>query len=210
MRGADMAVDKDNLIKTISDMISGIDYVRVKDVPDIGLYMDQVTSFMEKELKSAKRHDDDKILTKTMINNYAKNKLLPPPDKKKYSREHLLLLTFIYYFKSFLSISDIENLLRPVTERYFGSERGMDISRVYEKICEATVKRVRDMKSDIKATYEASGEIFGPSEDDDDFLRLFAFICELGADIYVRKMIVEKLIDMTANERLESDTHSSV
>ncbi len=205
-----MAVDKDNLIKTISDMISGIDYVRVKDVPDIGLYMDQVTSFMEKELKSAKRHVDDKILTKTMINNYAKNKLLPPPDKKKYSREHLLLLTFIYYFKSFLSISDIENLLRPVTERYFGSERGMDISRVYEKICEATVKRVRDMKSDIKATYEASGEIFGPSEDDDDFLRLFAFICELGADIYVRKMIVEKLIDMTANERLESDTHSSV
>lgn len=205
-----MAVDKDNLLKTISDMISGIDYVRVKDVPDIGLYMDQVTSFMEKELKSAKRHVDDKILTKTMINNYAKNKLLPPPDKKKYSREHLLLLTFIYYFKSFLSISDIENLLRPVTERYFGSERGMDISRVYEKICEATVKRVRDMKSDIKATYEASGEIFGPSEDDDDFLRLFAFICELGADIYVRKMIVEKLIDMTANERLESDTHSSV
>ncbi len=59
---------------------------------------------------------DDKILTKTMINNYAKNNLLPPPVKKKYSKEHLLVMIFIYYFKNFLSIKDIETMLTPITE----------------------------------------------------------------------------------------------
>ena len=46
-----------------------------------------------------------------MINNYAKNDLLPPPIKKKYSKEHVLLLIFIYYYKGILSISDIQKVL---------------------------------------------------------------------------------------------------
>lgn len=54
-----------------------------------------------------------------MINNYAKNDLLPPPLKKKYSKEHLLVLVFIYYFKSILSITDIQALLKPITDTYF-------------------------------------------------------------------------------------------
>ena len=56
---------------------------------------------MDKRLAKSRRYDNDKILTKTMINNYAKNDLLPPPVKKKYSKEHMLLLIFIYYFKIF-------------------------------------------------------------------------------------------------------------
>ena len=57
-----------------------------EDIPDIGLYMDQVTTLMDTRLAGSKRYPDDKILTKTMINNYTKNHLLPPSDKKKYSR----------------------------------------------------------------------------------------------------------------------------
>ena len=75
-----------------------LDYVLPEDLPNIELYMDQVTTFMEEQLASSKRYPEDKILTKTMINNYAKNNLLPSPEKKRYSREHLLLLIFIYYF----------------------------------------------------------------------------------------------------------------
>ena len=66
--------------------------MRPDDIPNIDLYMDQVTTFMEKELASSKRHEDDKILTKTMINNYAKNNLLPPPVKKKYYQVQLMKL----------------------------------------------------------------------------------------------------------------------
>ena len=42
---------------------------------DIDLYMDQVTTFMDEHLSDCKRREDDKILTKTMINNYTKNNL---------------------------------------------------------------------------------------------------------------------------------------
>ena len=86
----------------IADFLARLDnlsYIRLDKIPEIDLYMDQVTSFMEDHLQKTKRNPEDKVLTKTMINNYAKNRLLPPPVKKKYSREHILLLLFIYYYK---------------------------------------------------------------------------------------------------------------
>ena len=69
-----------------------LDYVLPEDLPNIELYMDQVTTFLEEQLKNTKRFEDDKIFTKTMINNYTKNHLLPPSNKKKYSRNHMILL----------------------------------------------------------------------------------------------------------------------
>lgn len=94
-----MTIDTKDMLNSILSSISRIDYVRPGNIPNIDLYMDQVTTFMEEQLQSTKRHKDDKILTKTMINNYAKNNLLPPPVKKKYSKEHVLVMIFIYYLK---------------------------------------------------------------------------------------------------------------
>ena len=92
----------DNEVKeflaALQKKLVSIDYIKTEDIPNIGLYMDQVTTFMDEHLSDCKRREDDKILTKTMINNYTKNNLLPPPVKKKYSKEHLLVLIFIYYF----------------------------------------------------------------------------------------------------------------
>ena len=99
-----MTIDEKDMINSILSSISRIDYIKPEDIPNIDLYMDQVTTFMEEQLAATKRYGDDKILTKTMINNYAKNKLLPPPEKKRYSKEHVLMLIFIYYFKNILSI----------------------------------------------------------------------------------------------------------
>ena len=111
-----MKINMDELLDSMLEGISNMDYVRSEDIPNIELYMDQVTSFMDEQLSSSKRYDDDKILTKTMINNYAKNNLLPPPVKKKYSKEHVVVMIFIYYFKTILSIKDIETILTPITE----------------------------------------------------------------------------------------------
>ena len=99
-----------DLYKELLRKLSNLEFIKPEEIPNIDLYMDQVTTFMNDHLSDAKRREDDKILTKTMINNYAKNNLLPPPVKKKYSKEHMLLLIFIYYMKSFLSITDIQEL----------------------------------------------------------------------------------------------------
>lgn len=78
-----MSTDIHAFLKEILEKLQTIDYVKPESLPNIDLYMDQVTTFMDSQLASTKRYEDDKILTKTMINNYAKNNLLPPPNKKK-------------------------------------------------------------------------------------------------------------------------------
>ena len=118
-----MTIDDKDMINSILESVSRIDYIKPEDIPNIDLYMDQVTTFMEEQLVSSKRYADDKILTKTMINNYAKNKLLPPPEKKRYSKEHVLMLIFIYYFKNILSINDIQTLLTPITQHLNSGDR---------------------------------------------------------------------------------------
>ena len=130
-----------NLLKTES--------IPPEDIPDIGLYMDQVTTLMDTRLAGSKRYPDDKILTKTMINNYAKNKLLPPPVKKKYSPEHMMLLVFIYYFKNILSITDIQTLLAPITDRYFGTESGFSIKDIYDEIFQMEKEEIASVKEDL-------------------------------------------------------------
>ena len=148
-----MTIDTEDLLNSIMESIGRIDYIKPADIPNIDLYMDQVTTFMEEQLKTTKRYPDDKILTKTMINNYAKNDLLPPPVKKKYTKEHLLVLIFIYYFKSILSIKDIGTLLEPMISRYFGSESELDMERVYEEICQME-------KGRVVQTQESVGELY--------------------------------------------------
>ena len=93
-----MTIDNDDLLNSLLSSLDRVGYINPDDIPNIDLYMDQVTTFMSGRLRSTARYpEEDKILTKTMINNYAKNDLLPPPIKKKYSKEHVLLLIFIYY-----------------------------------------------------------------------------------------------------------------
>ena len=191
-----MTIDTNDLLNSILESISRIDYVKSIDIPNIDLYMDQVTTFMDKQMASSKRYEDDKVLTKTMINNYAKNNLLPSPEKKKYTKEHLLVLTFIYYFKSFLSIKDIEMLLRPVTDRYFHTDSKLNLTHIYDEVCSFEKDRIDTLKEELKAMYASSSETFSEeNEQDREFLQLFSFICTLSFDVYVKKQIIEKLID---------------
>ena len=99
------------LLLYLLDAVDKVDLIDPADIPDISLYMDQVTTYMDEHLKQSRRRDEDKILTKTMINNYAKNKLLPPPERKKYTREHIMLLVLIYYFKGTLSLLEARLLI---------------------------------------------------------------------------------------------------
>ena len=200
-----MTIDKNDLLNSILGSISRIDFIKSTDIPNIDLYMDQVTSFMEKELKSTKRNDDDKVLTKTMINNYAKNDLLPAPIKKKYSKEHLLLLTFIYYFKNIISMKDIETLLKPITESYFQSEGDINIARIYDEVCAFEKERTKLLQKDIELMYNNSMETFEDVDvENRDYLQFFSFICSLSLDVYVKQLLIEKLIDATVTPKEES------
>ena len=186
----------DNEVKeflaALQKKLVSIDYIKTEDIPNIGLYMDQVTTFMDEQLEACKRYEDDKILTKTMINNYTKNKLLPPSNKKKYSREHIFLLIMIYYLKSILSISDIQSLLEPLSERYFpeNTENGLSLSDIYQKIINDYAVNETAISEDIIKTWEKSRNSFAEyslSEEEAKYLDDFSFIYQLCYDIYMRK-----------------------
>lgn len=191
-----MTIDTKELLKSILANISDISYVKPEDIPNIDLYMDQVTTFMDSHLQSSKRYEDDKVLTKTMINNYAKNNLLPPPVKKKYSKEHVLVMIFIYYFKNILSIKDIAALLSPITEQHFGNEDSMNLTDVYTEIMNLEHSRIDSVVKDIVKSFNGAAESFQDApEDERDYLQLFTFICSLSFDVYVKKLLMQKLID---------------
>ena len=191
-----MTVDTSDMLKSIFDTFSGLDYIRPEDIPNIDLYMDQVTTFMEEHLKKTRRHPGDKILTKTMIHNYAKNDLLPPPTKKKYSREHMLVLIFIYYFKNLLSITDIQALLKPLTEKYFKNDKDFGMEEVYKEVFSLEKGELEKLQKDMEEKYAVSKETFkGAPEEDREFLQLFSFICILAFDTYMKKTLIEKLVD---------------
>jgi hypothetical protein len=196
-----MQIDTKELLNKIMERFDQISYAKSGDIPNIDLYMDQVTTLLDKNLKKnregeAHRKGDDKVMTKTMINNYAKNDLLPPPVKKKYSREHVIMLIFIYYYKGILSISDIQKLFNPITEKYFKTDGDFDIKDIYDEVFSKGYDQIDMLKDHVKVEYEKAMETFGDCPNEDrDFLRVFSFICFLSFDVYMKKTMIEYLID---------------
>lgn len=192
-----MTINNENLLESILESLDRIEYIKAEDIPDIDLYMDQVTTFMESHLRSTTRDPaEDKILTKTMINNYAKNNLLPPPVKKKYSKEHVLLLIFIYYYKGIMSINDIQTLLGPITDYFFHKDGEFNLESVYREAFGMVEKQRQALKEDVTEKFKVAQETFQDApEEHADFLRKFAFICTLGFDVYLKKLMIEKILD---------------
>ncbi len=191
-------MNTEDILNEILAKVESVMQIKTGDIPNIDLYMDQVTTFMDEKLCATVRKGEaeEHILTKTMINNYAKNDLLPPPVKKKYSKEHMMVLIFVYYFKSFMTISDIQEILNPLTEKYFAKGSEPSLEDIYREVFTAGDMRLVHLKEDLTDKYEAAQETFpDASEEDAEFLRMFSYICFLSYDIFVKKMLVERLVD---------------
>lgn len=202
-RGTIMDHANEESIMDIIHKLNEIDYINPEDIPNIDLYMDQVTTFMDEHLAACKRMDDDKILTKTMINNYTKNDFLPPPVKKKYSKEHMYLLIFLYYFKNVLSITDIQKIFKPLTDMFYDNKsRDISLEEIYRTIFDMERIQTDNLTKDILRRFKHSQDLFPDVKDEEeaDFLSRFAFICLLSFDAYLKKQIVERMIDETLSD----------
>ena len=197
-----MNKDNQEFVNSLLQRLAKLNYIKPGDVPNIDLYMDQVTTFMDEHLSDVKRYEDDKILTKTMINNYTKNDLLPPPVKKKYSKEHIYVLTFIYYLKNILSISDIQKLLNPLTDKFFNKEELPDLEYIYSEIYNMEKAQIASLSKDVVERTQVAKEAFldVENEEDKDFLQLFSLVGLLSFDVYMKKNIITNLIDDYTNK----------
>ncbi len=197
-----MEIKKETIKKQVREWIN-LGYIAPEDIPSIELYMDQITTFMDKYLSKNKRTEEDKTLTKTMINNYTKNELLPPPNKKRYSKEHIILLIYIYYLKNVISINDIQTVLTPLIDKYYDDkDKKYSLEDIYSNIYELEKRQFFNTANSITKTYELIERGF--SSDDDDYLKEFTFLSLIGYDIFMKKKLMEHIID-EMTERNQKD-----
>lgn len=179
----------------INQVLEEIESFNIDDIPNIDLYMDQVTTYLNGKFNTSKRHDDDKLLTKTMINNYAKSRLLPPPEKKKYSKDHMIILILIFFFKNVISINDIQTIVTPLLKDYYNND---DIPNSLEDVTNAFLNHVQssDLIEPLINEFKSSQNIFSDLESSDrESIETIGLIATLSYDMYIRKRLIEKLID---------------
>jgi len=199
MQGLRQMLKEDNNAYMVSILkkMKSTTYVQPGEVPNIDLYMDQVTKFMDEHLESSKRHSDDKLLTKTMINNYTKNDLLPSPEKKKYTKDHMYTLLFIYYLKNVMPMDDTQSILKPLTDMFFGKKGSIDMEDIYKEIFDIEYEQSFNLTRDVIRKYYKSKESFEKVSDPEEkkILQAFAYIAMLCFDVYMKKTMIEKIID---------------
>ena len=202
-----MIIDTDDLLNSIKESFKNIKHVKSEEIPDIDLYMDQVTTFLDEKLKSSARNPkaEEKLVTKTMINNYAKTDVIPAPVRKKYSRDHIFLIIFVYYYKNFLQINDVKTLLDPIRENFLDAGGDFGIEDVYKEVFDNLEASFSKIEADVTKDYEEAMESFEDAPKDmQEYLKLFNLISKISTDIYVKKLLVEKMIDSIKEHRTDS------
>lgn len=123
--------------------------INIEDIPNVDLYVDQIVQLFENTFHNTTRNENEKVLTKTMINNYAKGKLFFPIKNKKYSKEHIMLISFIYQLKGALSINDIKTSLTPLNEAVETDET-FHLEEFYQHYLNITEKNIAQFQQEMK------------------------------------------------------------
>ncbi|WP_088040705.1 DUF1836 domain-containing protein [Bacillus sp. EAC] len=151
----------------IKDLLEKLDLenkITLEDIPEIDLYMDQVIQLFDN--KFAKRNSNEKILTKTMINNYAKAKLLFPIKNKKYSKKHIILISLIYHLKGALSINDIKDTLNKLNLKIHDDE-DFELDEIYNSFLALNNSTKEEFKKDVRSRVEDVNSQLEQIEHDD-------------------------------------------
>ena len=117
---------------------------RWNELPTIDLYIDQLVSFLEQFLSGYIKNDnekDEKIITKTMINNYVKHSIIKSPINKKYNKEHIASLFVVFVLKEVYSIHDIKKLIELALQT-------SHVEEAYDRFCSELEKAIRIVFAD--------------------------------------------------------------
>lgn len=179
------------------------EHLTLDDIPDIDLYMDQVIQLFEKKYAKTKRDPKDKILTKTMINNYAKGRLFFPIKNKKYSKEHLLLISFIYQLKGTITINDIKVVLEKLNDKVVNENFTLDdLYKAHTNLIFNQEERFKkDFKGKVKEVTEATNQL---ADSDSEYLKQLLLILSLSHMSTLYQRAAEKLIDEFQKEEEEN------
>ena len=169
--------------------------IKLEDIPEIDLYMDQVIQLFESNLSLSKRKEEDKVLTKTMINNYSKGKLLMSVNNKKYTKEHLILMSIIYNLKGSLSINDIKSSVSKIVESN-ESEEKHNLRELYECYLEQYNDDLVDVEISLSEKADSIEDKVNKKEGiQTEFDKNFLLLCSMVNMSNMYRRMSEKLVD---------------
>jgi len=172
--------------------------VQWAQLPDIGLYMDQVMTYIDRQLNLYQQPDSNQehILTAAMINNYIKDQLVPRADKKKYAPEHLARLTLIGALKQVLSMQDLQTLLG-------GADGSEGINALYDRFLSGQNLAVQDTVR--KVSEQVSTELTKGMEADEVKRRLRDLSLDLAIEARIRILISEQVLNLLDQQQQAQD-----
>lgn len=190
-------------LKKTTDLIDSLalgNNIAHEDIPKVDLYIDQVIEIFERNYEDSKRQTKEKILTKTMINNYAKGKLFFPIHNKKYSKEHIMLINLIYQLKGTLSINDIKKTLKKLNDEVTTNE--FDLESFYSRYLALYEKDTVVFKKDlVLKVEEVRVEVAQLDNKNTEELERIGMITSLVNMSNLYRRAAEKLVDEINEER---------
>ncbi|MCI8442715.1 MAG: DUF1836 domain-containing protein [Provencibacterium sp.] len=181
-----MADMKEEILELVLRSFADED-IRPEQIPNLDLYMDQIITIFDENLRGNKRFPEDKLLTKTMINNYSKEGVLKPVKGKKYSREHIIQMLMVYSMKNTLTIQEIKRVLSGAyAEEGFSAEELEECYRQY-----LTFKQIEreKMPEVIREMFRASPIELQSRKD------LLVLLLSMSAMSVYMKRMAENIID---------------
>jgi len=152
-----------------------------ESIPELELYMDQILGFIEEGLGVFEREKKEKAMTKTMINNYVKAKVIKRPHKKKYGKHQIERIIMLYHLKNVLSLKDIEKLFGLLEESV------EDEYRLFKALEEKTIGKLSDR-------YKESWDEMSKREKVNEIL-------DLSIEADLKKRLAEKFMDEIVGEK---------
>ncbi|MCI9093428.1 MAG: DUF1836 domain-containing protein [Coprobacillus sp.] len=172
-----------DIFNQILIQIENRSHLNANDIPSLDLYIDQIMTLFDINLADNKRYENDKLLTKTMINNYSKEGILKPIKGKKYSKDHILQMLFIYSLKNTISIQEIKKVLQPY------HEKTENIEPIYNQFLKFNKELSHQLTSEIK-TFTSKNQF--DLNDFDQMTTMLLLICALSNQF---KAIAETMLD---------------
>ena len=191
--------DLDALVSEITEF----NELTLDDIPNIDLYMDQVTTLFESKLYPLKRNEEDKIMTKTMINNYAKAKIFPPVKSKKYTKEQIILLSIIYNLKQSLSLADIGKIFKPILEDISKENKELiSVENLYDTFLEIKREKEDAFSEHFFNLLEVTkNKLKNRNNGDNSKNELMLMVLSLIAEANMNIRMSEKIIDRFFNDK---------
>lgn len=129
--------------------LEGYKFPDYERFPDIDLYMEQIMTYLERNLSIFQTSSLDKQITPSMVNNYVKGNVITPPIAKKYNKEHLALIEETYALKQVLTINEIKQILDVKYDGNNNAEAFNSFKKVYgnktEEACQLAKSQLRNV-----------------------------------------------------------------